>query len=330
MKFVIAGLGSIGRRHLRNLVSLGERDILLYRTHKSTMPDEELSGFETVTNFQQVLDAKPDAVIVSNPTAMHLDIAIPTAKAGIHLFMEKPISQSMERVDELRSIVKQYNNKVMTGFQFRFHPTLQRIKELVTEGVIGTPVSCRAHWGEYLPNWHPWEDYRNSYAARPDLGGGVVLTLCHPFDYLRWIMGEVDSLWAFTSGSDALPIGAESIAEVGLHFENGCSGSVHLDYIQQPGTHALDIIGTQGSMKWDNARGELKLYQTIHKEWTSFLPPEGFERNDLFMAEMSAFLKVLRGEVPSPCTLDDGIKALEIALGVHRSAFETRMIRLDN
>ena len=107
MKFVIAGLGSIGRRHLRNLVSLGEKDILLYRTHKSTMPDEELAGFETVTDFHEALDTKPDAVIVSNPTAMHLDIAIPAAKAGVHLFMEKPLSHSMERVDELDSIVEQ-------------------------------------------------------------------------------------------------------------------------------------------------------------------------------------------------------------------------------
>ena len=328
MKFVIAGLGSIGRRHLRNLVSLGEKDILLYRTHKSTMPDAELAGFETVTDLDEALATRPDAVIVSNPTAMHLDIAIPAAKAGINLFMEKPLSHSMERVDELRSIVQQRNIHAMTGFQFRFHPTLQRMKELISEGAIGTPVSCRAHWGEYLPNWHPWEDYRNSYAARPDLGGGVVLTLCHPFDYLRWMLGEVDSLWAFTSVSDELPIGTESIAEVGLQFENGATGSVHLDYIQQPGSHTLDMIGTRGSMRWDNATGELKLYQATRKEWTSFFPPDGFERNDLFKDEMAAFLKLIRGEAPSPCTLDDGIKALDIALGVHQSAREKRMINL--
>ena len=78
-----------------------------------------------------------------------------------------------------------------------------------------------------------------------NLGGGVVLTLCHPFDYLRWILGEVDSLWAFTSVSDDLPIGTESTAEIGLQFASGATGSVHLDYIQQPGSHTLDIIGTR-------------------------------------------------------------------------------------
>ncbi len=272
MKFVIAGLGSIGRRHLRNLVSLGEKDVLLYRTHLSTMPDEDLNGFNTVNDFQKALDTKPDAVIVSNPTAMHLDIAIPAAKAGVHLLLEKPISHSMERVDELAALEKLRNLQILVGFQFKFHPTLIKMKELLSAGVIGTPVSCRAHWGEYLPNWHPWEDFRNSYAAKPELGGGVVLTLSHPFDYLRWIMGEVDSLWAFTSESKDLSIGSESTAEIGLQFSGGATGSVHLDYIQQPGSHTLDIIGSRGSLRWDNATGELKLFQAGNKEWTSFFP----------------------------------------------------------
>jgi predicted dehydrogenase len=328
MKFVIAGLGSIGRRHLRNLVSLGEKDVLLYRTHLSTMPEEDLAGFKTVSDFQQALDTKPDAVIVSNPTSMHLDIAIPAAKAGVHLLLEKPVSHSLECVDELTALEKLKNLQILVGFQFRFHPTLIKMKELLSENAIGTPVSCRAHWGEYLPNWHPWEDFRNSYAAKPELGGGVALTLSHPFDYLRWIMGEVDSLWAFTSDSKDLLIGSESTAEIGLQFSGGATGSVHLDYIQQPGSHTLDIIGSRGSLRWDNATGELKLFQAGNKEWTSFFPPAGFERNDLFVAEMKAFLAMLRGETASPCSLADGISALEIALAVLQSANEKRIISI--
>lgn len=326
MKFVIAGLGSIGRRHLRNLVSLGEMDIILYRTHSSTMPEQELEGFQTTSDLQEALAARPDAVIVSNPTAMHLDIAIPAAQDGISLFLEKPISHSRERVDVLDGIVKQCQIQVMVGFQFRFHPTLQRIKELIADGAIGKPVSCRAHWGEYLPGWHPWEDYKNSYAARPDLGGGVVLTLCHPFDYMRWLIGEVETVWAYTNTIEELPIGVESVAEVGMQFASGVTGSVHLDYIQQPGSHTLEITGTKGTLRWDNANGELKLFNTGKNKWTSFLPPDGFERNVLFRDEMAVFLKVLRHEITPPCTLDDGIKALDIVLAVHQSAREKRMV----
>ncbi len=77
MKFLIAGLGSIGRRHLRNLLALGERDILLYRTHHSSLPDDELAGFPVETDLEAALAHQPDAVIVSNPTALHLQVAIP-------------------------------------------------------------------------------------------------------------------------------------------------------------------------------------------------------------------------------------------------------------
>jgi predicted dehydrogenase len=232
------------------------------------------------------------------------------------------------RIEELKKAVNKNAVKVLVGFQYRFHPTLNRMKEILLAGEIGEVVSARAHWGEYLPNWHPWEDYRNSYAARPDLGGGVVLTLCHPFDYLRWLIGEVESLWAFTSESASLPTGSESIAEIGVTFSNNATGSIHLDYLQQPGSHTLDIIGTKGSLRWDNSTGELKCFQSSTNKWISFVPPEGYEKNWLFIEEMKAFLSYLRGETNSPCTLDDGIKALEIALAIHRSAAEKSLMKL--
>jgi len=174
MKFLIAGLGSIGRRHLRNLIALGENDVLLYRTHSSTLPDKDLGNFPVESSLDAALTQKPTAVIVSNPTSLHLDIAIPAAEAGCHLFLEKPISHSLHRVPEFKYLVEQQKVQVFTGFQFRFHPGLIAIKRLLSEGVIGQPLSVRAHWGEYLPNWHPWEDYRHSYSARPDLGGGML------------------------------------------------------------------------------------------------------------------------------------------------------------
>src|SRR5512136_994770 len=107
MKFLIAGLGSIGRRHFRNLLALGERDILLYRTHQSTLPADELAGFPVESDLRVALAYKPDAVIVSNPTALHLDIAIPAAQCGCHLLIEKPVSHSMAHLNELEQAVRE-------------------------------------------------------------------------------------------------------------------------------------------------------------------------------------------------------------------------------
>jgi predicted dehydrogenase len=317
MKYLIAGFGSIGHRHFHNLLTLGERDIVLYHTHHSTLPDDELAGFPVETDLRTALAYKPDAVIISNPTALHLDVAIPAAHVGCHLLIEKPISHSLARLDELKQVIDQNHNQILVGFQFRFHPGLRQLKKLLDEGSIGEPLSARAHWGEYLPNWHPWEDYKQGYAARPDLGGGVVLTLSHPLDYLRWLLGEVESLCAFTS-QKGLNLPVEDTAEITLRFENGALGSVHLDYNQRPPAHTLEIIGTLGTLRWDNADGITRLAKVGLEEnaiaLQEIFPPEGFERNSMFLDELRHFREVIYGHTEPICTLQDGIQSLRLSL----------------
>lgn len=314
MKILIAGLGSIGRRHLRNLLALGVQDIVLYRSQLSTLPNDELTSFPIETTLESALAHHPDAVIISNPTSLHLDVAIPAAEAGCHLFLEKPISHSMERIENLKSAVKRSGVQVLVGFQFRFHPALQAAARLLSEGAIGRPVAARAHWGEYLPNWHPWEDYRQGYSARADLGGGVVLTLCHPLDYLGWLLGKPKLAWACTDTLGDLGISTEDVAEIGLRFPNGALGSVHLDYVQQPATHYFEIVGTQGTLRWNNAEGVLQAYRVNEAAWENFAPPSGFERNWMFVEEMRHFMAIVRGEAIPCCTLDDGVHTLKIAI----------------
>ena len=326
MKFLIAGFGSIGRRHFRNLSALGEQDIVFLRSKQSTLSDDEIAAYPVEKDMQIALAHKPDAVIISNPTSLHLDIAIPAAEQGCHLFIEKPISHSLEDVDELKSALVRGGGKVFTAFQFRFHPGLQKIRELINTRAIGRPLSFRVHWGEYLPDWHPWEDYRKGYSARADLGGGVVLTLCHPLDYLRWLFGNVESLWAFTNSDSDLNLEVEDTAEIGLRFENNLIGSVHLDYVQQPPMHQLEIICTGGTIRWDNHDGAVDVFKSQTKDWVHFPLPDGFDRNDLFVAEMSHFLDLIHGIADPICTLDDGIWSLELALGVHSSAREGQLI----
>lgn len=328
MKLLIAGYGSIGRRHMRNLLALGEQDILLYRTRHSTLPDDELAGFLVETDLQAALLHQPDAVVISNPTALHLDVAIPAAEAGCHIFMEKPISHSMEQISELRRALVNGGGQMLVGFQFRFHPGLRKVAGLLKNGAIGRPLSVRVQWGEYLPDWHPWEDYRKSYSARTDLGGGVVLTLCHPLDYLRWLFGEVESLWAMTAKLSDLEIQAEDVAEIGLLFTQGILGSVHLNYYQRPPVHRLEIVGTQGMILWDNSDGATRMYRTGSNIWETFPLPSGFERNDLFLAEMRHFMEVIKDGAEPICSLNDGVRVLQIALAVHEASRMKCQVRL--
>jgi predicted dehydrogenase len=280
-----------------------------------------LADFATETDLAEALAQKPDAVIVANPTACHLDVALPAAQAGCHLLLEKPISDALDdRVLELRDVVKSQDLKVLVGFQFRFHPTLKQIHDLIQSEALGRPLSFRVHWGEYLPGWHPWEDYRQSYAARRELGGGVVNTLSHPLDYVRWLFGEVASLNGTTAHVSDLELDVEDLAEITLSFESGVVGSVHLDYVQRPPEHTLTINFERGLVRWDNADGAAQVYRVENESWETLSPPDDFERNQLFLSETAHFLAMLQGETDSRCDLADGIKALEITRAVHESA----------
>ena len=346
MKFLIAGLGSIGRRHFRNLISLGEKDIVLLRTRKGTLPDDEVAGYPVETDLNQALDKhKPDAVIVANPTSMHLDVAIPAAQAGCHILLEKPVSHSLERLDELKNAAENSGSRILVGFQFRYHPTLNQARELIRSGTLGQVLTVHVHWGEYLPQWHPWEDYRQSYAARADLGGGVVVTLTHPFDYLRYLLGEVESLWSFNGHISPLEVDVEDVAEIGLRFTEGAVGGVHVNYFQRPSVHRLEIVGMNGTLRWDNADGILHFHRVPASFGSyadlppapvieSFAPPEGFERNQLFVAQTRHFLAVARGEPPAAmisepiCTLEDGVMALRLAQAAYESQKTGRVVRI--
>ena len=195
---LIAGLGSAGRRHLANLRSLGWPSIRLYRTGRSTRSDAELAGIPVDHDLSTALARRPIAVIVSNPTALHVPLALDAARAGAHLFIEKPLSHDLTGIADLESLVAASGLTALVGFQLRFNPGLRQIRTWLRANAIGTVVSAQVHWGEYLPDWHPWEDHRQSYSARADLGGGVVLTLIHPLDYLHWLFGPVRRTQAAT------------------------------------------------------------------------------------------------------------------------------------
>lgn len=324
MKFLVAGLGSIGRRHLRNLVALGEKDILLFRTHQASLPDADLASFPVETDLQKALAASPDAVIISNPTSLHLKVAIPAATAGCNLLMEKPLSVNEEGLSDLQKILAANKKECLVGFQFRFHPAFQQIARWVKTGKIGGVISASVYWGEYLPGWHPWEDYRTSYSARKDLGGGVVLTLCHPIDYLRWMLGEVEAVSAFTGKVSELELQVEDVAEITMQHTGGAVSHIHLDYFRRPKRHEVEITGSSGTITWDEEVGKAGCYDASTGQWTFYEPPPDFERNTLYLDEMRHFLDVLSRNTPPLCSLEDGMRVQKIIAAVYESSNENQ------
>ena len=327
MKFLVAGFGSIGRRHLRNLITLGQNDIVLLRSHKSTLPEDEIKEIPVETTVEAALSHHPDGVIIANPTALHLDAAIPAAEAGCAVFLEKPISDSNDRPDDLREALRHNGGRFQMGFQFRFHPGLLRVRELIKAGKIGRPLSFRAEWGEYLPGWHPWEDYRKSYSARKDLGGGVLLTLSHPLDYVRWLFGEPELIWGMNGKISTLELDTDDIAEIGLQTESGVVGSIHLDYYSRPVSNRLSVTGSEGFLCCNNLDGIVRCCYSDGSEET-FIPEPDYDRNDMFISEMKRFIVVTAGEAEPSCTLEDGIAAQRMVDLVRRSWAEKRFFTM--
>lgn len=324
-EILIAGLGSVGRRHLANLRALGWPHVRLYRTGRSTQPDADLAGLPVDHDLQTALARHPIAVVVSNPSALHVPMALEAARAGANLLIEKPLSNNLNGVAELKRLVADRGLAALIGFQFRFNPGLRQIRRWLQGDAIGRVVSAQVHWGEYLPDMHPWEDYHVGYAARPDLGGGVLLTLCHPFDYLRWLIGEIDQVWAIESRCDTLDLPVDTCVDVTARFASGASAHVHLDFVERPPSHHLTLVGTRGSITWDQADSAARRYCAASKRWETVLAPDGFEREWMFFEEMRHFLACLRGEEQPLCTIDDGCAALEVALAAKQALTDARV-----
>ena len=327
-RILIIGLGSIGQRHVRNLHQLGYSELYAVSSGKGVMPKADLPIKDCDKDLQYALDHyRPQVVFVCNPTSLHMDAAIAAAKTGAHLFLEKPIGLELDQLEVLKRISMEKEIRVATGFQFRHHPVLSSIKRQINNGELGKVISVTAHWGEYLPNWHPWEDYRLSYSAKADLGGGVTFTLCHPFDYLRWMLGEPRSVRATIQESGKLGIEVDDIHDSTWHFQEDVVVSVHLNYLEQPARHDLVINGQKGRIEWSNQDGKARIYKgnILQVELT---PDEDFDRNDLFINEVKDFMTAIAEQKAPLCDLEDGIANVKMILASKASSVQNKLIFL--
>jgi len=325
MKFLIAGLGSIGRRHLQNLEALGERDITLYRTGKSTLRDLD-NDYPVYDDIHTAIKEQPDAIVISNPTALHIPVAIIAARSDIDIFIEKPLSHAFDNLQAFEVTLQNSASKVFVAYQFRFNAGLKKIKLILDQKELGNPVSFQSIWGEYLPDWHPWEDYRNSYAARKDMGGGVVLTLSHPIDYLRWFFGDVAELKAEVGKRSDLDLDCEDYAEADMTFQSGVKGKLHLDYGSKPKVHHLSIQCEQGKIEWDYSTSIVEI-NSLDGAVRSIHPPADYARNQMYIDEMAHFITLCQDDIEPICSYQDGKKALDIGLGILQSGrYQDRVI----
>ena len=327
MKFLVVGCGSIGQRHIQNLRNLSVGEIIVYRVKKRKLNEiEEKYRVRTYNDLDEALDQNPTAVLVTNPTSLHMPIALAAARRGCHLFIEKPISHSLDSTAELIDVARKNNLVILVGYNMRFHPSLILIKDLLNKNSIGNVISARVQAGQYLPDWHPYEDYREGYSAKKSLGGGVILDMSHELDYIRWFLGEVKEVFSFSYKLSHLDIDTEGVAEILLRFRSGAIAEVHLDYVQRSSSRSCQIIGEDGTILWDSNEKQVKLFSAKDKKWQVF--PESIDYNQMYIEEMKHFINCIEGKEEPLINETDGKKVLEIALAAKESSKTGKVVKL--
>jgi len=251
MKILLVGLGGIGQRHTRNLRAiLGERaEFIAYRVRRQThvvTPTmgsdssrnvEEEYGIRVLPSLDTALAEKPSIAFICNPSNLHVQATLGCIRADCDVFVEKPLSDSLAGTDQLIHAAQERKRIAMVGYQLRFHPCLRKLTEIVKSGELGNLIGVRATIGEYLPNWHPYEDYRQMYASRADLGGGVVLSQIHEFDFLYSLFGLPSRVYALGGHWSELEIDVEDTASILMECSiqrRPLPIQLHQDYLQSP------------------------------------------------------------------------------------------------
>ena len=202
-KVLVVGGGSIGKRHIRNLLSIKfeNADIHCVEPRKDRVEELNKLGIKcTFENLEEALEKNNYGFsILCSPTVFHIDQSIKLAKKKVNIFIEKPLSADLNKIDELLKEVEQNKIKVGIAYVFRFSPLISKVKEILNTNVIGKSLYFRGEFSEYLPDFHPYEDYRTFYMAKKELGGGSILDQSHIIDIIYYLLGDFKSVFAFSS-----------------------------------------------------------------------------------------------------------------------------------
>ena len=314
-RVLIAGLGSIGKRHLhlaRELLPYA--DIRVLRHQECAATPEHANG--CFSSMEQAINFAPQIAVIASPATFHMGAAQPLARAGVHLLVEKPLSASLDGVPLLLKTCGEQGTVLLVGYNLRFLSSLQRFRGMMNDRIIGRVLSIRCEVGQYLPSWRPDADYRQGVSARRELGGGALLELSHELDYLRWIFGEIDWVKATLSQQSGLEIDVEDSAHLIFGFAPEADGyqligTANLDFLRHDTTRLCTAIGEDGSLRWNGMTGEVEHFEAGGGGWHDLFRHQP-QRDDSYLAEWQHFLDCVSERKIPLISGEDGLKVLQI------------------
>lgn len=318
-RVVVVGLGSIGLRHLKLLrAALPHADIRVLRHSSNTALVENANGV-----FQSLNEAcafEPQLAIISNPAPFHLSVARALADAGAHLLIEKPISDSVDGVQDLITLCALRDRQLQVGYNLRFLKSLEHFRKEISNGTIGAVHAVHCEIGQYLPDWRPNLDYRRSVSARAELGGGVLLELSHEFDMLRWVFGEIDWLGGWIGRQSHLEINVEDFALVQMQFLTGPVAQLSMNFLRRDPVRQCTAIGASGTLRWDAIAGRLDRFVPDENIWIEVFSSKP-DRDESYRAQIDALISVASGNKHGLIAAQgwDGLVVLQLIDAVRKS-----------
>ncbi|MBS1642982.1 MAG: Gfo/Idh/MocA family oxidoreductase [Bacteroidetes bacterium] len=284
---LVIGAGSIGERHIRNLWQQGFHNIIVYRQRNIPFRDITDAKVTIVTEWNTLLQLDIFVAIICTPTSQHLSQTYSCIENGWHVLVEKPLSHQLFNVEPFLSLIKEKNTLLQVGYMLRYHPLLQLAKEIIENETYGKLINIQTYWGEYLPDWHPWEDYRNSYAAKVELGGGPALTLSHDIDIANWLSGaNIKLVQPLKNYASLLEVETESLFDLNIAYENNTTAHIHVNFCQRKAQRWYKIITSDAVIDIDYYANSLTISDGTHTKKETV---EGFDRNNLFIAQQNDF-----------------------------------------
>ncbi|HUQ68231.1 MAG TPA: Gfo/Idh/MocA family oxidoreductase [Planctomycetaceae bacterium] len=319
MKVLVAGLGSIGRRHLANVRRVMPQAEIVALSSRG----RAVNGFDdadcVVTSLAEALNYGVDAAIVATPATMHVPICTELLQAGADVLVEKPLSHAWDGVRELTRLVHRTERILMVGYTLRFHPLVQLLKNEIAAGTIGRVLSARFEVGQYLPDWRPQIDFRESVTARPDLGGGALLELSHEIDYAQWILGPIANVQGHLSRQADWNLAIDDCVEMVAEFERGPVGTIHLDLLQRVAQRSCRVIGAEGTLEWDQQSQTVRRFLAATNSWEVLGSSAGLDRNQMYLDELSHFFTSIATRSESLNTLAGAVDTLRVIEAIRRS-----------
>ena len=331
LKILVVGYGSIGKRHVNNILSNTNSEIIIC-TKRRDLGHLKKHGIKIYNSLEESLEDKPDIGFIANETNLHIPTALKLANAGLDLFIEKPLSNSMTGIKQLEKLVRKKRLVTMIGCNFRFHPCIKKLKQLVCDNRIGGIISVQAENGSYLPDYHPWEDYETGFTGS-SMGGGISVSEIHDLDYLYWIFGDIKEVLSITGKFSHLKTRTNDLSLSIIKFRNNIVGQLYLDWFQRPAFRRCKIKGTKGTLYWDSNSNEVKIFNSKGSKWKSILKVKTnyldyYQKNPMYVDEIKHFLNCIRNRKKTINDLRDGVRTLQISLSIEKASKLNRVVKL--